>query len=97
MIVIEPFPQEIRERLTEMREIDLHIHSQPWTKLFFTVEIRFIFCLFETLGESDKLDNRVQVFFQQCKRQKPDWRNENFDEIKKVKFCKSYHAIRVSK
>ena len=26
--VIEPFPQEIRERLTEMREIDLQIQSK---------------------------------------------------------------------
>jgi len=27
-LVIEPFPQEIRERLTEMRETDLQIQSK---------------------------------------------------------------------
>jgi len=26
--VIEPFPQEIRERLTEIREVDLQVQSE---------------------------------------------------------------------
>lgn len=58
--LIEPFPQEIRERLTEMREIDLKIQN-----------------------ETDKLDDRLQIFFQQCKKQKADWKNENYEEIRK--------------
>ena len=59
--MIEPFPQEIRERLTEMREIDLKIQN-----------------------ETDKLDDRLQMFFQQCKKQKADWKTENYEEIRKV-------------
>lgn len=58
--LIEPFPQEIRERLTEMREIDLQIQN-----------------------ETDKLDDKIQMFFHQCKRQKADWKNENYEEIRR--------------
>lgn len=58
--LIEPFPQEIRERLTEMREIDLHIQN-----------------------ETDKLDERIDTFFHHCKKQKTDWKAENFESIKK--------------
>jgi len=32
--------------------------------------------------ESDKLDERIKIFFQQCKKQKPDWKNQNYDEIR---------------
>ncbi len=59
--MIEPFPQEIRERLTEMRELDLQIQN-----------------------ETDKLDGKIDVFFQQCKKQKIDWKTENFEAIRKV-------------
>lgn len=57
--LIEPFPQEIRERLTEMRETDLQIQN-----------------------ETDKLDERIKIFFQQCKKQKPEWKNQNYEEIR---------------
>lgn len=57
--LIEPFPQEIRERLTEMRETDLQIQN-----------------------ETDKLDERIKIFFQQCKKQKTDWKNQNYEEIR---------------
>lgn len=57
--LIEPFPQEIRERLTEMRETDLQIQN-----------------------ESDKLDERIKIFFQQCKKQKSEWKNQNYEEIR---------------
>ncbi len=33
--------------------------------------------------ETDKLDDRIQVFFHQCKRQKLDWKNENYEEIRR--------------
>ena len=59
--MIEPFPQEIRERLTEMRELDLQIQN-----------------------ETDKLDGKIEVFFQQCKKQKPDWKSENYEALRKV-------------
>lgn len=58
--LIEPFPQELRERLTEMREIDLKIQN-----------------------ETDKLDEKIDSFFQQCKKQKADWKIENSEEIRK--------------
>ncbi|RNA41392.1 Inhibitor of growth 3, partial [Brachionus plicatilis] len=58
--LIEPFPQELREKLTEMREFDLKIQN-----------------------ETDKLDERIKSFFNQCKKQKPEWKNENGEEIKK--------------
>lgn len=57
--LIEPFPQEIRERLTEMRETDLQIQN-----------------------DTDKLDERIKSFFQQCKKQKTDWKNQNYDDIR---------------
>lgn len=57
--LIEPFPQEIRERLTEMRETDLQIQN-----------------------ETDKLDEKIKIFFQQCKKQKSDWKNQNYEEIR---------------
>lgn len=57
--LIEPFPQEIRERLTEMRETDLQIQN-----------------------ETDKLDERIKTFFHQCKKQKTDWKNQSYEEIR---------------
>ena len=35
-------------------------------------------------NETDKLDGKVEGFFQQCKKQKNDWKNENFEAIRKV-------------
>jgi len=35
-------------------------------------------------NETDKLDGKIDVFFQQCKKQKIDWKTENFEAIRKV-------------
>jgi hypothetical protein len=35
-------------------------------------------------AKSDKLNGQVDTFFQQCKKQKTEWKNENFEAIKKV-------------
>ena len=34
--------------------------------------------------ETDKLDERIKSFFQQCKKQKADWKNQNYEEIRNV-------------
>lgn len=34
--------------------------------------------------ETDKLDERIKIFFLQCKKQKPEWKNQNYEEIRTV-------------
>jgi hypothetical protein len=44
----------------------------------------FKFMLKKFEDETDKLDERIDTFFQQCKKQRNDWKNDNFESIKKV-------------
>jgi inhibitor of growth protein 3 len=44
---------------------------------------QILLSFFVIKDESDKLDSRVETFFQSCKKQKQEWRAENFEEIKK--------------
>ncbi len=69
-----------------MREIDLQIQSKSTCVyvLFFSHLILSWQNFKNISDETDKLDDRIQVFFHQCKRQRTDWKNENYEEIRRV-------------
>jgi inhibitor of growth protein 3 len=65
--VIEHLPQELRDRFTEMREMDLQVQS----KTFFTAskaKVLIIFCVF--LDSADSLEKQVKLFFGRAKKLK---------------------------
>jgi inhibitor of growth protein 3 len=65
MSVIEQLPQDLRDRFTEMRELDLKVQNA-----------------------ADTMDGRFKSFFALAKKNKPEWREEQFkqitDEYKKI-------------
>jgi inhibitor of growth protein 3 len=65
--VIEHLPQELRDRFTEMREMDLQVQSKP----FFTgVQAKGVnfFCVI--LDSADSLEKQVKMFFGRAKKLK---------------------------
>lgn len=62
-LVIEHLPQELRDRFTEMRELDLSVQSKY--NYFF---LNFPFHLFVLSDNMDELEKRVKALFTDCKR-----------------------------
>ncbi|KAM6987123.1 inhibitor of growth protein 3 [Aplochiton taeniatus] len=58
--MIEQLPMDLRDRFTEMREMDLQVQNAM-----------------------DQLEQRVNEFFVNAKKNKPDWREEQMTVIKK--------------
>uniref|UniRef100_A0A3P9IRA4 Inhibitor of growth protein n=1 Tax=Oryzias latipes TaxID=8090 RepID=A0A3P9IRA4_ORYLA len=58
--MIEQLPMDLRDRFTEMREMDLQVQNA-----------------------TDQLEQRVIDFFINAKKNKPEWREEQMDVIKK--------------
>ncbi|XP_031439109.1 inhibitor of growth protein 3 [Clupea harengus] len=58
--MIEQLPMDLRDRFTEMREMDLQVQNAM-----------------------DQLEQRVNEFFINAKKNKPEWREEQMDVIKK--------------
>uniref|UniRef100_A0A8B9NTM8 Inhibitor of growth protein n=1 Tax=Apteryx owenii TaxID=8824 RepID=A0A8B9NTM8_APTOW len=59
--MIEQLPMDLRDRFTEMREMDLQVQNAM-----------------------DQLEQRVNDFFMNAKKNKPEWREEQMTSIKKV-------------
>ncbi|KXJ10556.1 inhibitor of growth protein 3 [Exaiptasia diaphana] len=57
--LIEQLPLELRERFTEMRELDLQVQNSI-----------------------DDLDIRVKQFFMNCRKAKPEWKEQQYKQIK---------------
>jgi inhibitor of growth protein 3 len=64
--VIEHLPQELRDRFTEMREMDLQVQSK--TLLTASKPKMLIFCTF--LDSADSLEKQVKLFFGRAKKLK---------------------------
>uniref|UniRef100_U3I353 Inhibitor of growth family member 3 n=1 Tax=Anas platyrhynchos platyrhynchos TaxID=8840 RepID=U3I353_ANAPP len=60
--MIEQLPMDLRDRFTEMREMDLQVQNAM-----------------------DQLEQRVNEFFMNAKKNKPEWREEQMTSIKKSK------------
>ncbi|KAH0616572.1 hypothetical protein JD844_027779 [Phrynosoma platyrhinos] len=60
-VMIEQLPMDLRDRFTEMREMDLQVQNAM-----------------------DQLEQRVNEFFMNAKKNKQDWREEQMTSIKKV-------------
>ncbi|XP_025922813.1 inhibitor of growth protein 3 isoform X6 [Apteryx rowi] len=58
--MIEQLPMDLRDRFTEMREMDLQVQNAM-----------------------DQLEQRVNDFFMNAKKNKPEWREEQMTSIKK--------------
>ncbi|XP_005998690.2 inhibitor of growth protein 3 isoform X1 [Latimeria chalumnae] len=58
--MIEQLPMDLRDRFTEMREMDLQVQNAM-----------------------DQLEQRVNEFFLNAKKNKPEWREEQMEAIKK--------------
>uniref|UniRef100_A0A3P8YR79 Inhibitor of growth protein n=1 Tax=Esox lucius TaxID=8010 RepID=A0A3P8YR79_ESOLU len=58
--MIEQLPMDLRDRFTEMREMDLQVQNAM-----------------------DQLEQRVNEFFDNAKKNKPEWREEQMEVIKK--------------
>ncbi|KAF4079783.1 hypothetical protein AMELA_G00182210 [Ameiurus melas] len=58
--MIEQLPMDLRDRFTEMREMDLQVQNAM-----------------------DQLEQRVNEFFANAKKNKPEWREEQMEVIKK--------------
>uniref|UniRef100_A0A8C9WRF3 Inhibitor of growth family, member 3 n=1 Tax=Scleropages formosus TaxID=113540 RepID=A0A8C9WRF3_SCLFO len=58
--MIEQLPMDLRDRFTEMREMDLQVQNAM-----------------------DQLEQRVNEFFINAKKNKPEWREEQMEVIKK--------------
>ncbi|XP_039617143.1 inhibitor of growth protein 3 [Polypterus senegalus] len=58
--MIEQLPMDLRDRFTEMREMDLQVQNAM-----------------------DQLEQRVNEFFINAKKNKPEWRDEQMEAIKK--------------
>ncbi|KAK2537086.1 Ing3 [Columba guinea] len=58
--MIEQLPMDLRDRFTEMREMDLQVQNAM-----------------------DQLEQRVNEFFMNAKKNKPEWREEQMTSIKK--------------
>lgn len=63
-VVIEHLPQELRDRFTEMREMDLSVQS----KLKTFAQNNLLRANWSALDRMDELDTRVKLFFSDCKR-----------------------------
>lgn len=61
-LVIEHLPQELRDRFTEMRELDLSVQS----KYDYFVNLPFQHFVFS--DNMDELEKRVNALFSDCKR-----------------------------
>ncbi|KAG8005406.1 Inhibitor of growth protein 3, partial [Nibea albiflora] len=61
LAVIEQLPMDLRDRFTEMREMDLQVQNA-----------------------TDQLEQKVIEFFVNAKKNKPEWREEQMEVIKKV-------------
>ncbi|XP_030576077.1 inhibitor of growth protein 3 isoform X3 [Archocentrus centrarchus] len=59
--MIEQLPMDLRDRFTEMREMDLQVQNA-----------------------TDQLEQKVIEFFVNAKKNKPEWREEQMEVIKKV-------------
>lgn len=86
--MIEHLPQELRDRFTEVREMDLQVHSECYrtrvpaaTPLTQTHTHSQCSLLFAT-DAMDNLEDEVKVFFSSAKRMKADLREEEFKRIK---------------
>lgn len=65
--MIEHLPQELRDRFTEMRELDLSVQS----KFFFEFNLQYsrkILIKFVFIDSMDSLEKKTRTFFMQCKR-----------------------------
>lgn len=60
MEMIEQLPMDLRDRFTEMREMDLQVQNA-----------------------TDQLEQKVNEFFVNAKKNKPEWREEQMEVIKK--------------
>ncbi|XP_035763891.1 inhibitor of growth protein 3 [Neolamprologus brichardi] len=65
--MIEQLPMDLRDRFTEMREMDLQVQNA-----------------------TDQLEQKVIEFFVNAKKNKPEWREEQMEVIKKVR---AVHAV----
>lgn len=80
--MIEHLPQELRDRFTDMREMDLGIHSN-----IFNLNKGGVFLMILFLDNMDELEKRVKVFFNDCKRYQnldiPQTLEEEYKAIRK--------------
>lgn len=79
--MVEHLPQELRDRFTEMRELDLSVESK-----FSFAECKIFSCdnFFLVTDNVDPLEKRIRHFFGQCKR----------GEIQGTQSDNEYNAIR---
>ncbi|KAM9293262.1 inhibitor of growth protein 3 isoform 3-T3 [Morus bassanus] len=66
--MIEQLPMDLRDRFTEMREMDLQVQNAM-----------------------DQLEQRVNEFFMNAKKNKPEWREEQMTSIKKFSLWQDYY------
>lgn len=79
--VIEHLPQELRDRFTEIREMDLQVHS----KLSCDRSKRFLsIILVLKIDAMDNLEEEVKQFFLNAKRMKPEQREAEYQKLKQV-------------
>ena len=82
-LVIEQLPQDLRDRFTEMREMDLKVQSMTMPGLglvFFSLERRKRF-----VDAADAVESRAKSFFALAKKGKPEWREQQFRLLKDVR------------
>jgi inhibitor of growth protein 3 len=64
--VIEQVPQELRDRFTEMRELDLSVQSKFSSKKFAVTKLLILLLVLS--DDTDAIDKQIKVFFAQCRR-----------------------------
>ncbi|TWW64357.1 Inhibitor of growth protein 3 p47ING3 [Takifugu flavidus] len=77
--MIEQLPMDLRDRFTEMREMDLQVQStyRPIAEPHQPPEHA------EESDATDQLEQKVNEFFVNAKKNKPEWREEQMEVIKK--------------
>lgn len=64
--MIEHLPQELRDRFTEMREMDLSVQSKFYSSIFFGCMYVYVYVF--SIDNMDSLEKRVRQLFNQCRR-----------------------------
>lgn len=83
--MIEHLPQELRDRFTELREMDLSVQSKYIFSSFFEIKKYYISNLFYFTDNMDTLDKRVRTLFGGCRRGEINTEQANieFSDIRK--------------
>ncbi|XP_074124248.1 inhibitor of growth protein 3 isoform X2 [Sminthopsis crassicaudata] len=89
--MIEQLPMDLRDRFTEMREMDLQVQIAKNGSKIDVHQLRNL-CFMNIMEYStrnyeydamDQLEQRVSEFFMNAKKNKPEWREEQMTSIKK--------------